>query len=182
VAEDVQALSRRRRLVVASAVTAAVVAIGVPVLLAQRFTADPPAPAAASPVAAVAVSPAPSLPFDEQRPPSLPPDAMEPDNASATPRPGEVKGMPDADGCPVNASLLLAALRDSDLYQRLGTTKSLTDVDCYATYALARTEPASADPATVVFHYAETTGSWLAIGAACDDVPRAVRAHLRRCA
>ena len=178
--------SSRRRTVVALAVAAAVTAIGVPAALAAR--APDPAPAAAQPVPTTAeartVPPTGEVPpFDEDSPPSLPPAAELPDppTPSATIG-GVVKGLPPTGACPVDAARLLAALHAGDFDAGLTGAKSLTDIDCYATYALARTGPMSDRRATVVFHYTGRTDTWQAIGAGtCDDVPAFARRHLERC-
>ena len=181
--DQAQPSSRRRRTVVALAVAAAVTAIGVPAALAARAPA-----AAAQPVPqAAAARPVPSAaevpPFEEGSPPSLPPAAELPD----PPTPsvtigGVVKGLPPAGGCPVDAPRLLAALHAGELDAGLTGARSLTDIDCYATYALARTGPVSGRRATVVFHYTGRTGTWQTIGAGtCDDVPAFARRHLERC-
>jgi hypothetical protein len=87
-------------------------------------------------------------------------------------------------GCPVGATTLLAALPGTDVYADLAPTKTLTDVDCYAGYALALTHPTKADNATVVFRY--TGGKWHPVNggtsAYCDGVvPADVRKHLDGC-
>ncbi|MFI7540313.1 hypothetical protein [Actinoplanes sp. NPDC049599] len=171
----------RRRLTAALAVgaTVAVAALGVPMALAGQHRADPAA-------AAVAATP---TPFVEGRPPSLPPRAEQPEPGPPPTGAAGVKGMPAEDGCPVHASRLLTALRASDLHQRLAASaepEELADIDCYATYALARTAPAAAGGgATVVFRYSELTGSWRVIGGGtatpCRDVPQSVRARLELC-
>ena len=229
-------LPGRRRLAAVPAVAAAVVGIGVPVVLAGNYRSDPqPAAAAPSPPPPFVEGRLPSpfvegrsplplvegrlpsplvdgqsppplvegrtspplvdgqspLPFVEGQPPSLPPLEQRADASPASPVPGVVKGLPDQGGCPVGAPRLLAALRASDLYPHLAAIRKLVDVDCYATYALARiepvaAEPVAAEPATVFFRYTELTRSWRAVSTgtsgACGDVPQAVRVHLRRCA
>jgi hypothetical protein len=169
VAEDVEPLDRsgvlsgRRRLAAVLGAAAAVLAVGVPVALAGRSSSGPSATAAGG------------------MPP--PPPVVE-QSAGAplgTPVPGQVKGRPDDDGCPVTAPRLLDALRASERYQHLAAGGGLGDVDCYDSYALARTRADGADPATVVFRYSQLTETWQAVAGACADVPETVRAHLRRC-
>jgi hypothetical protein len=161
----------RRGLIAALAVVAAVVTIAVPMALAERSRADPAAAAAPTP-------------FIEGQPPSLPPLPPQPDPEPVPANAAGVKGLPDENGCPVDAPRLLAALRAGDLHQRLAAPRELTGVDCYATYALARTGP-GAGGATVIFRYAESTDSWRAVSAgtsaACADVPQPVREHLQAC-
>ena len=155
-----------RGLIAALAVGAALVAVGVPAVLAGRHRSDPP------PAAAAAV---PTPTFVEGQAPSLPPWEQHPD---ASPAPRSVvglKGMPNNDGCPVDVRRLLAALRDSDL----AAPRELTGIDCSENYAAARS-----GRATVIFRYSDATDSWRAVGggsAACADVPEAVRAHLLPC-
>lgn len=176
--DQAQPSSRRRRTIVALAVAAAVTAIGVPAALAAR--APDPAPAAAArPTPPTAEVP----PFSEWSPPSLPPAAELPDPPTPTATvTGVVKGLPPAGVCPVDAPRLLDALRAGDLDPGLTGAENLTDIDCYATYALARTGPVSGRRATVVFHYTGRTDTWQAIGAGtCDDVPTFARRHLERC-
>jgi hypothetical protein len=85
----------------------------------------------------------------------------------------------------VTAPRLLDALRGSALYRQLAAPRELADVDCYATYAAASTEPDAAGRATVIFRYTEMTDSWRAVSggrsAACEGVPKAVRLHLEHC-
>ncbi|GAA3341172.1 hypothetical protein GCM10020358_31530 [Amorphoplanes nipponensis] len=194
----------RRRYAAGLAVAAAVLAIGAPAVLAARYRSGAPAPAERAPAAA---APAPageltprSLPAGagELTPPSLPAGAGEltppslPAGAGRTgattpavPDPGDVKGMPDEDGCPVTLPRLLAALRASDLRKDLAGAGDLSEVDCYGTYAGARARPVTAGAATVLFRYTELTDSWQAVGGgdpdACAQVPAAVRSHLRAC-
>ncbi|MEU8611144.1 hypothetical protein AB0C29_24470, partial [Actinoplanes sp. NPDC048791] len=109
----------------------------------------------------------------------LPPPTVEPTGVPVgKPVPGQVKGRPVDDGCPVAAPLLLDALRASDRYEHLATTGGLDDVDCYDSYALARTRPDGAD---VVFRYSQLTETWHAVAGACAEVPADIRAHLSRC-
>jgi hypothetical protein len=188
VAEDVEphrrtgGFSGRRRLAAVLGAAAAVLAVGVPVALAGRHSSGPPAASGILPSPA-AVGILPSPPAGEADVPP-PPPAVEPTGVPAgTPVPGQVKGRPVDDGCPVTAPLLLDALRASDRYRHLATTGGgLADVDCYDSYALARTRPDGADPATVVFRYSQLTETWQAIAGACAEVPADIRAHLRRCA
>jgi hypothetical protein len=186
VAEDVEpqhrsgGFSRRRRHAAVLGAAAAVLAVGVPVALAGRQSSG----RHSSGLPAAEAQAIPSLPPGASLPPAaeLPPRAVEQSAGVplGTPVPGQVKGRPDDDGCPVTAPRLLDALRASDRYRHLAATGGLADVDCYDSYALARTRPDGADPATVVFHYSQLTETWQAI--ACAEVPEAVRAHLRRCA
>lgn len=162
-----------RRLAVAVTLPAAVLAIGIPVLLADRYSSDAPT-AAAGPAA----SPLPAT--GEMVPPSLPSGAERPEAASTgTPDPNVIKGMPGRDGCPADAPRLRQALRDHAVDRRLAD-QELRDIECYSTYAVARTEPA-----TVVFRYTVMTDSWrvVEVGTAgvCDGLPQLVRKHLQRC-
>jgi hypothetical protein len=166
---------RRRRVGAVVAVAAGVLAIAVPITVAGRQRPAPspgPAPALAAPAVAPELTPPVLTPREQQALPV----------STGTPVPGEVKGMPGLTGCPVDAPELLAALRDSKISARLAETRRLTDVDCYASYALARTDP---EAATVLFHYSDTTASWRAISGGksedCAKVPEAVRTHLRGC-
>ena len=168
-AEDVEPLNRsgtftgRRRLAAVLGAAAVVLAVGVPVALAGRSSSGQSATGAGG---------MPSPPPVVERSAGAP---------LGTPVPGQVKGRPDDDGCPVTARHLLEVLRASDRYQHLAATGGLGDVDCYDSYALARTRSDDADPATVVFRYSQLTETWQAVAGACADVPEAVRAHLRRC-
>jgi hypothetical protein len=67
----------------------------------------------------------------------------------------------------------------------LATPEELTEIDCHATYAVARTAPGSAGGATVVFRYTELTDTWRVLGGGtttpCRDVPETVRAQLELC-
>ncbi|WP_433718108.1 hypothetical protein ACQP2Y_28525 [Actinoplanes sp. CA-051413] len=202
-AEDVEpqrrtgSFSGRRRLAAVVGAAAAVLAVGVPVALAGRASSGPPGAEGIlpSPPAGKSILPSPpgadgilpSRPAGESTlrageadglPP--PPPAVEPTGVPAgKPVPGQVKGRPVDDGCPVTAPLLLDALRAGDRYQHLATTGGLGDVDCYDSYALARTRPDGAD---VVFRYSQLTETWHPIAGACAEVPADIRAHLRRCA
>jgi hypothetical protein len=195
VAEDVEpqrrtgSFSGRRRLAAVVGAAAAVLAVGVPVALAGRASSGPPGAEGILPSPpAEGVLPSPgageSLPWAGEAdgmPP--PPPAVEPTGVPVgKPVPGQVKGRPVDDGCPVTAPLLLDALRASDRYEHLATAGGLGDVDCYDNYALARTRPDGADPATVVFRYSQLTETWHAIAGACAEVPADIRAHLSRCA
>ncbi len=114
-AEDVAGqasfFSVRRRLAVSLAVGAAVLAVGVPAALAGR---DGPGSLPAAPAPSLD---APSLdgeqpaPGGDMVPPSLPP-TREQQPASPPPAiPGAVKGLPNQDGCPVDAPLWSSATR-----------------------------------------------------------------------
>lgn len=158
-----------RRTAAVGAVGAGVLAIAIPVTLAARQQSAAPAPAAAAPAAT------------EMTPPDLTPSEHQAlPKSSGTPVPGVVKGMPNRPGCPVEAADLLLALQHSKISQQLPATRHLTDVDCSATYAIARTETA-----TVIFRYSETTDSWRAISGgpseSCAKVPEAVRPQLKGC-
>jgi hypothetical protein len=152
----------RRGLVAALAVGAAVVAIVVPALLAERHRPDTPA-AASLPT-----------PFAVEQLTSEP-------QASTPANPPGVKGIPSMKGCPVETPRLLDALRASKLSAKLTEPGELGEVDCFAAYALARTGP----HATVIFRYTEKTDTWRAASVrssdGCDAVPADVRAHLQRC-
>ncbi|MGW4943126.1 hypothetical protein ACWEOZ_16255 [Actinoplanes sp. NPDC004185] len=184
--------SGRRRLAAVLGAAAAVLAVGVPVALAGRHSSGLPAAEGSSgPPAAAGILPSPAAGDILLSPPAgqadgfpPPPPAVEPTGVPVgTPVTGQVKGRPVDDGCPVTAPLLLDALRASDRYQHLATAGGgLADVDCYDSYALARTRPDGADPAMVVFRYSRLTETWHAIAGACAGVPADIRAHLRRCA
>ena len=180
-AEDVEPLNRpgtfsgRRRLAAVLGAAAAVLAVGVPVALAGRPSAGPSATGTSG-------MPTPPSATGAGGMPSPPPVVEQSAGAPlGTPVPGQVKGRPDDDGCPVTAPRLLEVLRASDRYQHLAAAGGLGDVDCYDSYALARTRSDDAGPATVVFRYSQLTETWQAVAGACADVPEAVRAHLRRC-
>src|SRR4029453_1041063 len=97
-------------------------------------------------------------PGPQRPPPALPPPARK-TSPGPTIQVGE-KGAPNEDGCPVDAPRLLTALRDSELYNELATPDNLADIECYATYASARTEAKADERATVIFRYTEMTDSW----------------------
>lgn len=142
-----------RRFAAVATVAGAVLAIAIPVTLAARQRD-------AAPTAAETAT------FSELPSPAATPDL--------------VKGMPNPTGCPVDAPELLEALQSSGISQHLPATRRLTDVDCYETWALARTETA-----TVIFRYTETTDSWQAISGgtseSCAKLPEKVRTHLNGC-
>ncbi|MEU8228409.1 hypothetical protein AB0C12_02275 [Actinoplanes sp. NPDC048967] len=182
-AEDVEPQSRtggfsgRRRLAAVLGAAAAVLAVGVPVALAGRTISGPPGAEAVLPSPPAGESPPWAGEADGMPPP---PPAVEPTGVPvAKPVPGQVKGHPVDDGCPVTAPLLLDALRTGDRYRHLATTGGLDDIDCYDNYALARVRPDGAD---VVFRYSPLTETWHAIAGACAEVPADIRAHLSRCA
>jgi hypothetical protein len=87
------------------------------------------------------------------------------------------------DGCPVSAGTLLTALRaGSQGGNLLEPASSLTSVQCYQGYAMARTTVVHTDSAHVVFRYHSGDNAWKVIAAGtegfCVD---AVRPHLTGC-
>lgn len=89
------------------------------------------------------------------------------------------------DGCPVEASTLLAALQAWPSYSSLEPTNQLTNVQCYHGYAIARTTVVHTDSAHVVFQYNASSTAWEVIAAGtagfCTTVPADVKAHLTGC-
>ncbi len=84
-------------------------------------------------------------------------------------------------GCPASEATLLKAFRDSDTAKHLLPTDTLTDINCYQGYAIAKTQPREGDKSHVVYHYAG--GAWQVLDGGTGDycetgVPADVRSHL----
>lgn len=192
-------LGRRRRLLSSAGVVVAVLAVGVPVALADRHVAGPPEHpdvVAVTPSPTVSPSPTPSSVTPPSSPPTQnrtqhPKSTHSSDNAQGTAgRPTDEASLapdPVDDGCPVGPKTLKAALEGSAVGEALAPSKKLSDIVCYSGYAIADSTPEDphADGATVVFRYNAESGTWKAIAGGtadyCDDVPAKVRPHLERC-
>lgn len=180
-------LRRRRRALALGGVTAAVVAVTVPLALTGTFNrAAPPLPAAPS----VSV-PAPSTTSPSTTPPS--PARSEPATVTRTHQTVtiETSSPPDSgatadDHCPVGSSTLLAARkRNASIDDAILKTGSFSDIDCYQGYAMALSHPTTqGDTAWLVFRY--SGGAWSAVNGGtadvCDGVvPADIRRHLENC-
>ncbi|MGA8112826.1 MAG: hypothetical protein WCA46_04090 [Actinocatenispora sp.] len=125
------------------------------------------------------------------RTPSVPPSGhgragpggvLAPPSASGTP-----SGSAVSDGCPVTAGTLLAALRESEIYRRLGEPDDLTDVECYRGYAVAvtvRGDDPEGQATGIVFGYYEARSYWVALNLGSDGycdgyVPPDISSHFR---
>jgi hypothetical protein len=120
-------------------------------------------------------------------PTDIAPTADESTVPQTGPAPTKPGASPQA-GCPVDPATLEKALKDdATLSDALSGGGVLKNIVCYQDYATASTEPANADPATVLFKYDGTKKMWVALTGGTDidcakqQVPKEVIAHLQSC-
>ncbi|MEV4702269.1 hypothetical protein [Actinoplanes sp. NPDC049316] len=162
-------LGRRRAIASGGAVAAAVLAIGVPVALAQRqqSPALPPATVPSASTSAEPSTPAPTAtPSRTVTPTGTTPTRRETTHRPSSPRTSSPPSRPADTGCPVSAAILEEAA-DYPAGYRIKPA----DIRCsqgWATAALTAPSPEQQGDGVVIFQYTRATKTWKKVGEGSD--------------